>query len=524
MQDDVKAGAPSARPVTRRQLLQLAGMAGGSAAVYRIAAALELLPGLQSSGPLKLTPARKNRRVVILGAGIAGLVCAFELVRAGYTVEILEASYRPGGRVLTLRSGDVVDEIGNRQVCRFDAAPHLYFNAGASRIPTTHSLILGYCKELGIALETHVNANTAAWVQYDNLLDGQRIRQREYNADARGFIAELLAKSLLQGSLDAPLSGLDRERVLEFVSRYGDLEADHVYRGSPARAGFSTGGLYLPGVKKRVVEFSELLRSDYWQTAMHFGEGEAQSSVLQPVGGMDRIVYAFADRLRGQLKLNAQAIAIHTSDSGVQVTYRQNGQTRTVAADYCLNSIPGPILSGIDHNFSSALQARLIARPRGQIGKIAFQMRERFWEKEGIYGGISWTGQDIGQMQYPSHAFHAEKGVVIGGYYLEKGPSERFQLMSAQERLAAAMRDGERLHPGYSGYVENGVSVAWYRMNHLLGCTARETDPETLQILRAPQGRHYLIGDQVSKHAGWQESAVLSAHDVLNKLNEREAA
>src|SRR6185437_7983877 len=204
--------------------------------------------------------------------------------------------------------------------------------------------------------------------------------------------------------------------------------------------------------------------------------------------------------------------------------YRQNGQTRTVAADYCLNSIPGPILSGIDHNFSSALQARLIARPRGQIGKIAFQMRERFWEKEGIYGGISWTGQDIGQMQYPSHAFHAEKGVVIGGYYLEKGPSERFQLMSAQERLAAAMRDGERLHPGYSGYVENGVSVAWYRMNHLLGCTARETDPETLQILRAPQGRHYLIGDQVSKHAGWQESAVLSAHDVLNKLNEREAA
>jgi monoamine oxidase len=530
MQDDVKTGGgarpnePSASPMTRRQLLQLAGMAGGSAAVYRVASALELLPSLQSSGPLKLASARRKRHVLILGAGIAGLVCAFELVRAGHTVEILEASYRAGGRVLTLRNGDVVDEIGNRQVCRFDREPHLYFNAGASRIPTTHTLILGYCKLLGIPLETHVNANTSAWVQYDSLLGGQRIRQREYNADARGFIAELLAKSLVQGSLDAPLTGLERERVLEFVSRYGDLDADHVYRGSPARAGYSSGGLYLPGVKKRAIEFSELLRSDYWQSAMHFGEGEAQSSVLQPVGGMDRIVHAFADRVRGQLKLNAQVIAIQTGDSGVQVTYRQNGQTRTVNADYCLNSIPGQILAGIDHNFSSTLQSKLMTRPRGRLGKIAFQMRERFWEKEGIYGGISWTGQDIGQMQYPSHGFHAEKGIVIGGYYLEKEPSERFQNMSAQERYEAAIHQGERLHPGYASYVENGISVAWYRMNHMLGCTARETDAATLQILRQSEGRHYLIGDQVSTHAGWQESAVLSAHDVLNKLNEREAA
>src|SRR5579872_3979610 len=338
--------------LTRRQLLHLVGAAGGSAALYRVAEALELVATAQASAPLKLAPAHGKRHVLILGGGIAGLVSAFELQRAGYTVEVLEASHRLGGRILTLRHGDIVDEIGNRQVCRFDAEPHLYFNAGASRIPATHSRILSYCKLLDVALETHVNASSAAWLQYDNLLGGARIRQREYNADARGFMAELLAKSLMQAPLDVPLNGLDRQRLVEFASRYGDLEADRSYHGSAARAGFITGGLYAPGVKKHALDFSELLQADYWRTAMHFGEGEAQSSVLQPVGGMDRIVAAFAAQLPGQLQLNAQVIDIHTGNDGVQVTYRQDGAVRTTRGDYCLNSIPGQILSGIGNNFT----------------------------------------------------------------------------------------------------------------------------------------------------------------------------
>jgi monoamine oxidase len=505
--------------MTRRDLLELAALMGGIGGVLRVAHALELLPPFDESTPLQIAPARVQRRVVILGAGIAGLVSAFELQRNGYQVEVLESAPRIGGRVLTLRHGDVIDEIGNRQICQFDAEPHLYFNAGASRIPATHRRLLGYCRELGIKLETHVNVNVSAWMQNDDFHGGQRLRIREYQADARGFLAELIAKSLSPTNIDRELDGIDRQRLLDFFAQYGDLGTDRRYHGSLNRAGALQDGLYIAGKTREPIGFAELLKADFWQSSMHFGESQTQSSVLQPVGGMDRIVEAFAAPLGDRILREAQVIDIRTSPERVTVTYRHRGQVHTTHGDYCLNSIPGQLLTGIDNNFSAPFRANLATRPRGKLAKIAFQMNQRFWEEEGIYGGISWTGRDIGQIQYPSHAFHERKGIVIGGYYLQQDPADRFHVMSAQQRIDAAIAQGTALHPNYARHVENGVSVAWYRMNHMLGCSARDTDAATLEVLRQPEGRHLLIGDQVSAHAGWQEAAVLSAHHALNRLN-----
>lgn len=509
---------------TRRQLLQFAAAAGGAAAVWRMAGALELLPGFNDETPLRLGPARVPRHFVILGAGISGLVAAHELVRAGHTVEILEAAHRLGGRVLTLRHGDIVDEIGNRQVCQFDAAPHLYFNAGASRIPSVHTRLLGYCRELGVALETHVNMNPSAWLQYDGAFGGQRVRQREYVADARGLLAELLAKSLPDAALDRALSAQELQRLRDLVDQYGALDARHAYRGSADRGGYRSGGLFVHGEGHEVKDLHEILKADFWRSAMNFGESSSQSAMLQPVGGMDRIVQALAAALRPHIRLNAQVIDIRTGEREVQVSYRSEGGIRSTRGDYCLNSIPGPILTGIGNNFSAPFRAQLAARPRGKLGKIAFQMRERFWEAENIYGGISWTGSDINQIQYPSHGFHGHKGIVLGGYFLAQEPADRFHLRTAQERIDAAIREGEKLHPGYGAQIENGVSVAWYRMNHQLGCSARETDAATQAILQQAEGRHFLIGDQVASHAGWQESAILSAHQALNRIAAQEAS
>ena len=138
------------KPVSRREFLNLLGATGGTAAILRAGTALGLLPGATRAANLDLMSLGNNqRRVAILGGGISGLTTAYELTKRGYECTILEASHRCGGRILTVRHGDLIDEIGNRQYCDFDDDPHMYFNAGAARIPSTHRNLLHYCKELG---------------------------------------------------------------------------------------------------------------------------------------------------------------------------------------------------------------------------------------------------------------------------------------------------------------------------------------------------------------------------------------
>jgi monoamine oxidase len=507
--------------ITRRQLLSSAGALSGSAGVAGLLAALGAMPHSATAQTVTLRPARPQRKVLLLGAGISSLMAAFELEQAGYVCEILEASHRAGGRCMTLRSGDIVDEIGNRQVCRFDDDPTLYFNAGPSRIPHEHATVLGYCQRLGVSLETSVNLSPAAWLQFDAFNGGQRMRQKQYIADARGFMAELTQKGLDDAWLDAELGESDRDLLRQFLRSYGDLGAEDRYRGS-TRSGYSSGGLVAPGVLRDTTALKDLLKADFWRMGMHFAESSLQSAVLQPVGGMDRIVTAVTARLRSKPRLHSVVVGIDVQPEGVEVHYRERGELRRTRADYCLSAIPAQLLLGVDNNFSADYRRLLAGRPRGKLSRLGLQMRERFWEAEGIYGGISWTGQDITQIMYPSGGFGGRKGVLVGAYILSGEINDRWVNLTAEERIERALQQGEKLHPGYRSYFESGVSVAWHRMNHMLGCTATGSDPGTAAALRAPFGRHYLIGDQVANYGGWLEASVLSALAALRDLDARE--
>src|SRR4051794_12430029 len=139
---------------TRRDFLQMVGLAGGSAAVYETMVALGMLRTPEAyAGPPKL-PAGigAGKKVVILGAGVGGLAAALELQQAGYEVQILEAQARTGGRSFTVRNGNIIPQIGfDDQVCRFD--PGQYLNAGPGRIPYHHQAVLSYCRDLNVELE-----------------------------------------------------------------------------------------------------------------------------------------------------------------------------------------------------------------------------------------------------------------------------------------------------------------------------------------------------------------------------------
>src|SRR5215471_17717614 len=154
--------------LTRRTLLQGLSAVGASAGVYNALAAFHVPPALAAETTGQIPPnVGNNKRVVILGAGIGGLVAAFELQRHNFQCTVLEVNDRVGGRSLTLRRGDVLKEVpengdATEQTCTFDLEEdenpddlynQPYLNAGPGRIPSAHVNLLRYCHELKIPLE-----------------------------------------------------------------------------------------------------------------------------------------------------------------------------------------------------------------------------------------------------------------------------------------------------------------------------------------------------------------------------------
>jgi len=513
-------------PVSRREFLNLIAATGGVAAVLGIGGALGLIPASTSASvPNLMALNGQRKRVVILGGGISGLTTAYELGKAGYDCTVLEASHRCGGRVMTVRHGDLIDEIGNPQICKFDDEPHLYFNCGAARIPSTHANVLSYCKELGVDLEMFINENKQALVHDPDLNGGKPMRNIDISTNLKGFMAELMWKGYNSVELDQPFTDDEAQKILTLIRQFGDLDVNGEYHGS-GRAGYVSGGYIDEGVHHEMIAVRDILKANVGllRSTLLENEGETAPMLMQPVHGMDNIIKAFLRQLEGKIEYHAMVMGVYDHDDMVHVVYDKDGERHRVEADYVFNCIPSHLMVGIDNNLPESYITAMKQIGRGEAYKGAFQMKERFWEKEGIYGGITWTNQPIRQLWYPFHGLLKQKGVMLAAY--DYGGGSGFMRMDQDERIEAMLAQGENVHPQYREMAEHGITIAWHRMNHMLGCSARWGQPtpektEFYRRLQQPSGRHYFIGDQVSIHAAWMESAIQSAHWAMAHLDQR---
>ena len=90
--------------LTRRRFLGHLGAVGGSSLVMTAMTSWDLMAGQAGDRPV-LTGRPAGKTVVVLGAGISGLVVGYELAKLGYDFRILEARDRVGGLVWTVRRG-----------------------------------------------------------------------------------------------------------------------------------------------------------------------------------------------------------------------------------------------------------------------------------------------------------------------------------------------------------------------------------------------------------------------------------
>src|SRR5271170_1068860 len=178
--------------ITRREFIARAALTGGYSAAFMAMYSLGLLGTVEAEQTkgFPLPPyTGRGTKVLILGAGIAGLVSAYEMRRAGFDCTVLEARERPGGRNWTLRRGSkLAFADGTSQECTFDEGN--YFNCGPARLPSIHKTMLGYCNELGVALEVEVNTSRSTMLQNDGVFGGKPVRQAQAVNDTRGYVSE----------------------------------------------------------------------------------------------------------------------------------------------------------------------------------------------------------------------------------------------------------------------------------------------------------------------------------------------
>jgi monoamine oxidase len=519
---------------TRRDFLMRVGEAGGYSAAFLTMQSLGLMPPAASAASVPGLPADagKGVKVVVLGGGIAGLVAAYEMGKAGFQCAVLEARERPGGRVWTVRNGDSVESTeGGKQTARYETGN--YFNTGAARIPSIHKTILEYCKQLGVPLEVEINTSRSALLVNDNAFGGNPIEQRQAINDTRGLVAEMLAKCVRQGALDQDLTAEDRERMLSFLRIYGDLTSRFEYKGSERSGVARAPGA---GADKEEIRpplgMHALLDANFWDGIL-FEEGlDYQATMLQPVGGMDRIPYAFAKKLGKVVQYRSPVKEIRRTAAGVRIVYTQGGSDKAIHADYCICALPVSILKSIPNDFSPRIKQAIEHTGYADNYKIAWESK-RFWETDfNIYGGISrLTSGPVGLVWYPSGGLSSTTGVVLSGYGAERS-TEFGRLPGMEAKLAASRAAMEKLHPGYGRLLSNPVYVSWGKIPYNVGSWVRGfSRPEgsegsdyydgPYKEFSEPDDRFYFAGDHCSHINAWMEGAVLSSHRAIRMIAER---
>jgi len=509
--------------LTRRDILLRIGAVGGAGATFA---------AMQSLGIAATTPADAvnfalprssgdGRSVVVLGAGIAGLVAAYELRRAGYRVIVIEARDRIGGRAWTIRGRDKIVQ-NARPLQQANFSDGQYFNAGPARIPSTHHLILDYARRLGVPMEVFVNSNDGAGWDFNGRVESQR-RMR---VGIEGRIGELLGKAIDRHSLDAEMPHDELAQFREFLGAWAVLNEKGELQPDPS-SGFSSwpAGYQNPGVPLQPLTLKQLLPSRAVGLPYFFNKIiDMQATMLQPAGGMDRIAHAFYDKVKPSIRLKTPVTAIRREGQGVRIEHR-GGATR---ADYCVCTLPAHLLERIPNDFSPAKKAALKGVEYLRSAKVGFEA-PRFWERDDhIYGGLAWTDRLNENVIYPSNGFGQDRGVIVGAYvagWTHNDTPDAFTSKPIAEQIAISAGSIEALHPGKSRLLSSPVAVNWGQVPYSEGVGAigpdwgdRKRGAQYEELLK-PEGPIVFAGEHLSYVGLWQEGSALSAHEALKLVH-----
>jgi monoamine oxidase len=517
----------------------------------------------------KADDGKPRKSVVIIGSGVAGLAAAFELLKLGHTVSILEATNRVGGRVWTHRFGS-----GE------------YHELGAMRIPASHDYtrhyihVVGLDKDLRPFITGHRNLNCFYYLRGNacRIKDARHSVLNAYRLSAheRLIASSAVAPAILGIHFENALKSLDdTDRESMFGGRFLTDRAKELERQSLGE--FFQRRLESDDARELIGATTGL--EVWWEKAVsQFLRDEiidTGTGLDEIAGGLDRLPNQLADKLdRQHIQFNTAVISIELLENGVLLRTRPTDNSKwdsppmdeplsEVRADYVICTIPFGVLRRMDVKGFSALKMRAIRNlSYASSTKVLLHCNERFWElgtpEERIIGGASFTDQITRSTYYPSdHAqtrpigfarqtgregFRSiastftlkEDGVgttlaagspgpgVLVGSYNWGADARRLGALPVAERAEVVMDVIENFHPSIRTHVDDSASMYWDDFRWTTGgafCFMQPGDlPDYYYDAIRPEGRMHFAGEHCSLDQGWQQGAIASGLRAVEEL------
>lgn len=435
------------------------------------------------------------KKVIIVGAGLAGLSAGFELKRAGHNPVILEAQQRIGGRVYTLR--DPFTE-------------GLYAEVGAMRIPRAHSLTMEYISRFGLKTSDFTMDNPNAYYY----IGGKKIRALDANANPSLMGFEVNKDE--EGKTSGQLYMEAIQPLIDMLEKNGDSAWDEIitkYDQYSTREflelhGWSEGMIEMFGLlanQESVMNssFLELFRED---------SGNYYTNMVEIDGGTDRLPYAFLPELKDNIRFGAKMTAMDQSPDDVTIHYQTPAGKFSETGDYAIITVPFPVLRHVEvlKPFSREKNRAIRQLHYDASAKILFQCKRRFWEEdEGIYGGGTMTDLPIRNLYYPDHGRETGRGVILASYTWSED-AQRWGSLKPDDRIVQALDDVAEIHPQIIQEFEVGTSWMWHDDEFAGGAFAL-FDPGQQTLLHdeivKPEGRIHFAGEHASLYHAWIQGA-----------------
>jgi monoamine oxidase len=456
---------------------------------------LKVLASNSKNVELKNTP----KKVIVIGAGLAGLSAAYELSQAGHDVTILEAQTRVGGRVSTLR--DFFSD-------------GLYAELGATFISDRHDLTIKYSKLFG--LELVPANNTLPSVYY--------LRGKRYvNKGAVDWQLNLTAEEKKLGS-----DGLWGKYVLPIVKEMGDASAPNWSDAPFRKYNEMTLGEFLRkrGASADAIALMNLGYEsefgDAFQTLRNDALHSNQKGEFSIKGGNDQLPKAFAAKLSDKILYGCQVIKIEHDARQVRVTFLQGGAAQTMSADNLVCAVPFTLLRRIEITPKLSTEKRLGIEqmPYLSVSRVFLQSRKRFWINEGT-SGVAATDLTSMKLRHATMIQSGRRGILNS--YNEGENSRRITAMSEPERLKTVLDDIEKIYPGMRENYEGGRSKCWDEDSWSRGAFSVYDVGQMktfVPFISRPEGRIHFAGEHTSRWTGLMQGALESGIRTAREINE----